>query len=100
MKKVPPEGSSSVQSCFEGRVLASALLLQFLHFLLYAKKKIRRADGERIADEEDGVDRGAVRLLFDVQQIEALESGEICESGLGKTAFDTQFFDCFGKCVR
>ena len=76
------------------------LLFQCVHFLFDAKEEFRWAYGKGITDEEDGIDSRAVRFLFDIQQIETLKGGKVCESGLGKAALKAELFDGFGKCVR
>ena len=79
-----------------------ALVLFFFqgfHFLLHHAEEIRGADGKGIADKKEGVGRGAVGLLFDIQQVKALEGGKVRQRGLGEAAFEPQFFDSFCKGV-
>ena len=64
-----------------------ALVLFFFqgfHFLFHHAEELRGADGKGIADKKEGVGRGVVGLLFDIQQVKALEGGKIRQRGFGQ----------------
>ena len=77
-----------------------ALVLFFFqgfHFLFHHAEEFRGADGKGIADKKEGVGRGAVGLLFDIQQVKALEGGKIRQRGLGQATLEPQFLNGFCK---
>ena len=64
-----------------------ALVLFFFqgfHFLFHQAEEIRGAYGKGIADKNEGVGRGAVGFLFDIQQIKALEGGKVRQRSFGE----------------
>ena len=81
--------------------MASVLFFfQSFHFLLHHAEEVRGANGKSVADKKEGVGRGAVGLLFDIQQVKALEGGKIRQRGLGESSSLAQFFDGLSKGFR